>query len=89
MSSTNVALDLEGEAVLRRLMESKRYTSKEEILGKALALFESAVSAADEINDRIEAGWLSAERGELTDLDEAFAEFRADIDEKAPATHNA
>jgi antitoxin ParD1/3/4 len=72
----NVHLSPELEQLVQSKVKSGRYNSASEVVREALRLLEQRdevfTRRKGEIREQIEEGWLSAERGELVDGEEAF-----------------
>ena len=80
----NVELTPELEQLVQSKVDSGQYSSASEVIGEALRLLDDRDElfglSKEEIRQKIEEGWQSAERGELFDGDEVFDRMDAELD---------
>jgi antitoxin ParD1/3/4 len=88
-----LVLDRQSEEFIQRMIESQRYEHASDVVLDALRLLEDQEKLRElkraELFAKIDEGIASADRGELTDADEVFAELDAMIERKARGDQDA
>ncbi len=77
---TTVTLDSEAELLVRRLVDSGRYSSAGEAVTAALRLLEDPeIVQRQKLNDLLSDALTEADAGQLFSADEVFAEVRREL----------
>jgi antitoxin ParD1/3/4 len=88
-TTVNISITPELDAFLQDRVKSGRYQTTSEVVREALRLLERHEQEREEafhqLKAKLERGAGQAERGELIDGDEAFAELREMIEERRRA----
>jgi antitoxin ParD1/3/4 len=82
----NVSLTPEIEEFIKKKVDGGLYSTSSEVVREAMRLFMDQDTIKqhriEELRAEIEKGFASAERGELVDGDQAFAELRQMIEQR-------
>lgn len=81
----NVNLTPELERLVHDKVQTGRYNSASEVVREALRLMEERdkfkAVQREEIRKKIDAGWASAQAGDLLDSDDVFSEMETTLDD--------